>query len=83
MKSFFHHLETCSRAEREAIAAELRSHYNSIVYAENTLYAALLVDKSDAARLRYNTAITALGCIQSIFSTLGIDYEPGQKFPNE
>ena len=79
MKSFFHHLETCSRAEREAIAAELRSHYNASLYAENEFYAALLTDKSELAQLRYTTARTALGCIQSIFSVLGIDYEPGQR----
>ena len=80
MTSFFHHLETSNRAEREAMAAELRSHYNALVYAENELFAALLTDKSELARQRYNTAITALGCIQSVFSTLGIDYEPGQMF---
>lgn len=83
--NFFNYFETCSRAEREAMASELIQMYNSAVDTENETFLALTScpdcesSQKPALRAKYFAASDKLGMIQGVFTVLGIEFEPGGK----
>lgn len=78
MTTFFHHLETSSRAEREEIAKNLMKLYNRFYTAENESFLAMREAKSPGVYTQamhdHRKAITQLGTIQAIFHELGIEF---------
>lgn len=65
--SFFHYLETCTKAEREQIAFDLKEHYNALLYAESAAFEATFSKRSSTARAEHKAAIDALGHVQAVF----------------
>lgn len=78
--SFFHYLETSSRAERDEIADNLKAHYNHLVYIERDAFERTFTERSAEARTAHIAAVDALGHVQAVFDILGIEYELGQPF---
>ena len=82
---FFKYFETTNRAERESIAYVLIRMYNGAIDAENEEFALLQACPDskraikEAQKAEFLSASARLGAIQGIFTTLGIEYEPGVK----
>ena len=74
----FNYFETCSAAEREAIAENLKKLYNRFFTQENETFlatrAATDPETYAAAQKQYIAAISALGAIQAVFHELGINF---------
>lgn len=73
---FFKHLETCSKQERDDIAAELVRMYNTAIDREAEMFRA-------ASPYEYAEQVGKLAMIQGVFDVLGIEFTPDVKIAAE
>lgn len=72
MKNIFAHFETCSRQEREDIAAELVRMYNVAIDRENELF-------QHGDPCEYAEQVGKLAMLQGVLDLLGVEFECGTK----